>query len=198
VYAGSQTVILDGYATDVEDGQLAGVALTWSSNRNGVLGTGTSLVLNAANLQEGAHTITLTALDSDGQTGVATVSIQIARVQPATPQHLEVAPSAMQFTGLAGLQSIHWQPLSIANSGDGALNWTATASEPWIFLSAVAGAAPTNLLIAASAAHLGPGTHLGTVTLTSATADNSPQVVTVQFSVLASQQIYLPVIVLNR
>ena len=198
VFSANQAVILDGSGTDVEDGQLTDAAFSWSSNRNGVLGTGKSLVLNAANLQEGAHTITLTARDSDGQTGVASVSVQVLRAQPAIPAHLDVAPDVMQFTAVSGTPTTSWQPISIANSGDGDLDWTATASAPWMLLSAPNGMAPANLLLAVQPGHLAPGTHVGTVTLTSATANNSPQVVTVRFSVLAGIQVFMPVIVLNK
>ncbi len=68
LYVGGQLIILEGDGYDNEDGQLSGAALSWSSDLDGALGDGDSLAVNASTLAEGAHTITLTAQDSDGQT----------------------------------------------------------------------------------------------------------------------------------
>jgi hypothetical protein len=64
--------ILEGFAYDLEDGMLDETNLTWSSDKDGDLGTG-SLVF--VNLSSGQHTITLTATDCDGN--VATDSIKL-------------------------------------------------------------------------------------------------------------------------
>lgn len=66
-------VVLQGTATDLEDGGLPDEALQWSSDRQGGLGTGPSVALNS--LEAGEHTITLTAIDSNGQTASASVEI---------------------------------------------------------------------------------------------------------------------------
>jgi len=66
-------VVLQGSATDFEDGSLPDDALFWSSDRQGSLGTGPSLPLTT--LLPGAHIITLTAIDSYGITSSASVKI---------------------------------------------------------------------------------------------------------------------------
>jgi hypothetical protein len=66
-------VVLQGSATDFEDGSLPDEALSWSSDVQGGLGTGASLPI--ASLLPGAHTITLTAIDSYGITSSASVKI---------------------------------------------------------------------------------------------------------------------------
>jgi len=68
-------VIMQGAGVDMEDGTLDESALTWSSDRQGVLGTGFSLARN--DLQPGLHVITLTAEDSAGQRSQASVTIFI-------------------------------------------------------------------------------------------------------------------------
>lgn len=65
-------LILEGYATDVEDVTLDEAALSWSSDVDGELGTGTQV---AATMSPGEHVITLIALDSDGNTGTASVKV---------------------------------------------------------------------------------------------------------------------------
>jgi subtilisin family serine protease len=78
--AGS-SVTLSGTGTDAEDGALSGASLVWTSSIDGQLGTGASVALST--LSAGSHTITLTAKDSRGATGIATVSIRINRAPTA-------------------------------------------------------------------------------------------------------------------
>lgn len=69
VTAGS-AVLFSGTGVDPQDGALTGTKLVWTSSIQGQLGTGGALFVN--NLQAGTHTITLTAKDSDNNTGTAT------------------------------------------------------------------------------------------------------------------------------
>ncbi len=67
-----QAIWLEGRAFDLEDGALGDAALQWSSDRDGVLGTGKLLMTS---LSPGKHTITLTATDSDGARSTATIRL---------------------------------------------------------------------------------------------------------------------------
>ncbi|MCB0144629.1 MAG: hypothetical protein KDE50_32405, partial [Caldilineaceae bacterium] len=68
-------VVLEGSALDLEDGRLDDSVMNWSSDKQGALGAGPSVAVN--NLQLGTHVITLTATDSNGNTGSASVTITI-------------------------------------------------------------------------------------------------------------------------
>ena len=65
---------LTGSASDPQDGVLSGSSLVWSSDIDGVLGTGNRI---SATLSPGNHTITLTATDSSGQTGTAETTLAV-------------------------------------------------------------------------------------------------------------------------
>jgi hypothetical protein len=132
LYVADQNVFLEGSAYDNEDKLLNDAALTWSSNLNGSLGTGKSLVLKASNLAEGTHVITLTARDSDGQTSTTTGTIQVFRTRPTLPPSLSVVPMVFSFDALQNGEQTAWQSLSIRNSGDGAMTWSASADQGWI------------------------------------------------------------------
>jgi hypothetical protein len=69
-------VVLQGSATDMEDGTLSDGSLVWTSDRQGELGIGPSVALNS--LETGKHIITLTATDSYGISVQAQVQIVIA------------------------------------------------------------------------------------------------------------------------
>lgn len=61
-------LLFEGTGTDPEDGSLSGSSLVWRSDRDGVIGTGTSFstVLSGKQCLSVPHTITLEVTDSDG------------------------------------------------------------------------------------------------------------------------------------
>ncbi len=69
------SVTLTGTVVDDEGSVPQGLKLTWSSDRDGVLGNGTSLVISS--LSVGAHTITLTALAADNSTGTDRIRLTV-------------------------------------------------------------------------------------------------------------------------
>lgn len=80
-----QYIHFQGTGTDTEDGILSGESLVWSSDIDGFLGTGESLILKTDNVQalgnlpmsDGTHVITLEAKDAWGQSGIDAVVIQV-------------------------------------------------------------------------------------------------------------------------
>jgi len=78
-YFFNRTIIFDGVGSDLEDGPLNDSALSWSSNIDGFLAMGREISID--NLSSGEHTITLSVKDSDGNTGTASINIQVASVQ---------------------------------------------------------------------------------------------------------------------
>jgi hypothetical protein len=73
VVAPGDLLVATGLGSDLEDGTLPDEALAWSSDRQGVLGSGPSLAVNT--LQPGLHTITLTVHDSAGQAATTTAQV---------------------------------------------------------------------------------------------------------------------------
>jgi hypothetical protein len=120
------SVHLTGSAYDVDDGMLSGTALQWSSSLQGVLGSGSPLDVK---LQPGAHTIALTATDSDGNSintaitvyigsGPPTVSLQVTDLDHAPTTCVNAVISASPGAGGADLSRVQY-------SLNGGLTYTA-------------------------------------------------------------------------
>jgi hypothetical protein len=62
-------------ASDYENGALSGASITWSSSKDGSLGTGATLSTDS--LSTGVHQITVTAIDSDGSAAESQITITV-------------------------------------------------------------------------------------------------------------------------
>jgi hypothetical protein len=72
-----QEITFAGSATDLQDGQLSGDSLIWTSSIDGEIGRGTEFTRS---LSEGTHTITLTATNSldEKETDAITITVQLS------------------------------------------------------------------------------------------------------------------------
>lgn len=77
-YAVDSLITFTGTAFDIEDGPLTGASVTWTSNRDGLLGTGTSITFTGLSL--GFHTIIMTGEDSQGKSSSDQVIINITPI----------------------------------------------------------------------------------------------------------------------
>lgn len=84
-----ETVAFQGSAVDPEEGDLGGSALVWSSDRDGQLGTGTTV--ETSSLSVGDHRITLEATDGDGATGSDEASVAVVSEGPSDRAELRSA-----------------------------------------------------------------------------------------------------------
>jgi hypothetical protein len=119
IFEPGSAVTLTGTATDAEDGDLSG-SIGWSSDLDGALGTGASVV--AASLSAGVHVITASVTDSGGAGGSDQVTLTIN----ASPSVTITAPadgsifeqgSAVTLTGTATSAGVHVITASVTDSG---------------------------------------------------------------------------------
>lgn len=83
-----------GNGTDSDGLNLTDTSLVWSSDIDGMLGTGTSL--NVSSLTGGGHTITLTATDSESRSSSASIDIHISWSARYGDTNIELLYSGMQ------------------------------------------------------------------------------------------------------
>ena len=96
-----QTVTLEAWALDLEDGTLEDSRFSWSSDRNGPLGHGR--LFHALGLASGTHTITLNATDRSGEVGTVSFQVNVgpSAIPNRTPAFSSVSPSATVKEGTA-------------------------------------------------------------------------------------------------
>lgn len=100
VFAATNSIPLFGNGYDAEDGQLSDLALQWNSDKDGLLGSGSSLTVEASNLKLGTHTFTLTATDQDDNQSSASIQIVIEKPDKLEPENnTDIS---------AFLQKLHW------------------------------------------------------------------------------------------
>jgi hypothetical protein len=75
VFATNNRITFTGRSSDDEDGELSGKSLVWHSDVDGPIGEGAHF--DSDPLSEGRHQIKLTAIDSEGATGTASIAITI-------------------------------------------------------------------------------------------------------------------------
>ena len=122
MFIADQQIALEATADDLQDGPLDGSSVQWSSSRDGLLGYGAVLNLEAGALSEGVHVITVTATDAEGLSSSAQVTIQVLR-QPPPALAIQLNGSQIQLSwsssvtnyvleGTTSLSSTNWTTMT--------------------------------------------------------------------------------------
>jgi sugar lactone lactonase YvrE len=134
--------------------------------------------ISAAGLETGTYSGQATITAATG--AVETIAVQLTVTPP--PAALTITPAAMTFKAQQNGPAPAPQTIDIRNLGGGTLTWTATTSQPWLSLSALTGAAPSQVLATVNTA-LSVGTYTDTITLTAPGAQGSPAPIAVTVTV---------------
>lgn len=93
---------------------------------------------------------------------------------PQLPPSIELSSTSLLFEGTVGFPSPSPQGISISNSGEGDLSWTAVSDETWLSIAPDNGLAPSAVSILVDALELDEGQYTGNIIITCGEADNSP------------------------
>ena len=144
VQPAANVVFFDGSAYDADDGALTGSALSWSSDVQGVLGTGEQLVLA---LKPGKHVITLTATDSDGNAITATTTITLAGAPPTLTLTTDQGSTNCLAATIAANAGAEGAALTqVQYSADGGATYTSIALNTLPYTFTVPGSGSINLV----------------------------------------------------
>jgi hypothetical protein len=90
LFSEGQSILFEASAIDPEDGPLDGSGFTWTSDIDGMLGSGNPLAVEVASLQDGEHSVTVRVEDSGALAGQDQVTIRVAQTAPAELSDLAV------------------------------------------------------------------------------------------------------------
>ncbi len=153
----------------------------WLSVTSSSLSTPSTLTatVNGSNLAAGSYTATITltsplAINSP-------MVIPVALIVSPKPT-FAITPSTLTFTTPAGSTPA---TQSINISGTSPLPFTLTSSSPnWLSVSAASGTTPSNLVVSVNPNGMAVGSYLGTITITSSAAGNSPVNIPVHLNIV--------------
>ena len=89
-----EVAYFEGVVYDLEDGKIIGDQLEWRSDIDGILGAGESIT--TIGLSPGIHKISLTATDSDGNTGTDSITLTVIDTTPESPAGVLTTPGHKQ------------------------------------------------------------------------------------------------------
>jgi len=129
LFIGDQQLFLDATVEDMQDGDLGGTNVQWSSDRDGSLGVGTVVNFDARNLSEGLHTITARAIDSAGLTNSAVTHVLVLHYPPPTLS-LQIVPGQPGFYATYGMVSwpLYYTNYVLQGSPSLASGWNSLAN----------------------------------------------------------------------
>jgi hypothetical protein len=143
-----------------------------------------TVTVDRTGLSPGTYTGTITVSDSNATNSPQTVSVtlEVSGGSGGTPT-IQLNRSHLYF-GVSGSYVTGSQTITIANSGTGPLNWSASANNmSWINLSPSSGSNSGVVTVAISNPGLSTGNYNGTITIKDLNASNSPQTVNVTLTV---------------
>lgn len=161
--------------------------VSWlSENPVSGVNTGTStLSVNIAGLTAGTYLGTITITDPNASNSPRSVGVALTiRKKP----RIAFSPAGFSFSAEEGTSPAS-QALSISNSGGGTLSWTLSSSPDWLTVTPAAGTGAGTATIMVNTTGLLAGTYFGTITITAAGADNSPQSIPVTLTIVARPSI---------
>jgi hypothetical protein len=115
---------------------------------------------------------------------LAVIAVAVLSSNTANAQAVIAAnPNNIEFYGHESLSDSLSKSVSIENTGDGDLNWTASWSAWWMTAFPASGTAPSSLTITVSPETLFEGDYIDTIWIESPEATNSPYPIKVKFNV---------------
>ena len=182
IIASGQTLTLQAEAYDFDDGVVSETNVEWRSDIDGLLGTGSLLVISSPSV--GSHTITARATDSAGISVEQSVNVTVVATDGEVPlpaDGLLVAPENVSIDVSADPLS---QSIVISNENAGHfVTWNASADRPWVNLETSTGMTPGNLVFSIDTQGVEPGVYSGQITITSPDLPGTEHVVDITMTV---------------
>jgi hypothetical protein len=141
--------------------------------------------VNSSGLAEGTYSGLITVADSYATNNPLNIKVTLS-VSKEMPPVIGLSTSQISFSATVG-QNPSPKSFGVRNSGEGTLSYQITWDAGWLFVSPASGSSSgqeNSHSVSVSSAGLGTGKYSGMITVTSATAANSPQYIGVTLDVI--------------
>ncbi len=158
-----------------------------STTLNGTSNQAIWIQASSSGLPGGSYSGTISVNAPGSTPSSQTINVSLTVVPQGSPS-LSVLPLNLFYSATPGDSNPIAQSLALMNGGQGTLgNWTVTANQSWITLSATAGTGAQAITLGTNIAGLGAGTYSGTVTISAPGAlPISSQTVSVTLAIVAA------------
>ncbi len=131
--------------------------------------------VNISGLSAGTYNGTITISDPNASNNPQTVTVTLTLTAPK----IELTPSQIPFNAIFGGSNPNPQTLTIKNTGDAPLNWTASKNASWLTLSKPSGSLTAgnsdSVSISVDISGQQIGQYSDTITISDSNASNNPQ-----------------------
>lgn len=169
-----------------------GQATGWLSAQLGSTDAPTTLTLRATTGSRlpGTYNATVSVTATGASNSPRSIGVTFTVVAPTANPVISVSVSSRTFSATAGGSNPPSQQAQVGNAGTGTLSGLAVTENPpvsWLSVSLSSTTAPATITFQATTGTLAAGTYTTTVQVASPVASNSPQSVTVTFTVAPGQ-----------
>jgi hypothetical protein len=148
-----------------------------------------SVSLDTTTLTNAAHTLQVKAYDPSGNMGSSSsVSVNVSNSTSANKSHLSLSPSSMSFSGVSGDAAPAVQNVVLSNAGSASSSWAAVFDQPWCHMTPASGTLAVGSSVTLPVSMDDPsnvGTFTCNISIIDANADNSPQTLSITYTVIA-------------
>ncbi|MDD4050360.1 MAG: choice-of-anchor D domain-containing protein, partial [candidate division Zixibacteria bacterium] len=137
---------------------------------------------NIAGLTAATYYDTIVITDANASNNPQKVPVTLVVASPPKPT-ISLSPTTFSFAATQGGSDPMAKALTITNTGQATLNWTATKSSTWLGLSPTSGAGNAGVTVSAAVGSLVAGIYVDTIVVSDPNATNSPQQAIVTFTV---------------
>jgi len=144
--------------------------------------------VNPSGLTVGAHSGVITIIGAGAANSPQTVTVTFDITAAPTPT-IGLSATALSFSAVQGGSNPANKTITISNSGNGTLTWTATESSNWLNLSPASGTGNSTITVSIVTTGMTAGTYSAPITIAATGATNTPQTVTVSLTINATPTI---------
>jgi len=147
----------------------------------GIAPSNVQIYANIIGLPIGTYYDTVVVSDTNATNDPVLIPVKLKVKQP--PPTISLTPTSFNFSAVAGSSNPPSQILTIKNTGQSVLHWTAARKSSWLSLNPLSGTDSGAVTLSVDITGLGYGFYYDTITVSDTNASNNPQKAAVRLEI---------------